>query len=501
MSPERTGDNDRPPAPHLELEDVEPLLHWRDLVPWLPLIGALALALIIYWPALNSGFFSDDYVYIDAVRRLSFGHYTRISLIPGSHDGVLIFAQNYWRPLYFLSFQVTDRLFGGHVLPYHLLILAIHFASTVLVWVIARRLTRSWVAAGVAALVFAVLPASVGAVSWISSINSLALPLGLGAWLAFMIAGDSVEPQTRRRRHALSLVLLVLALGFRETAIVFLAAKGAWHVCITARPRLFDWRAHVALAPYVILGVAYFLVRTKLFTEPLGNEGSYRWGSQVPENAWYYLRVGFSSWTESETARHRLLAAAPTVVMLACIPLALLARRWIPAAALVAFVASIAPNVSSTFGLGGRYFYLPSAFFAVAMGVAAAEVMNFARFIRRPAIGVALVVAAGGAASWLGVATGHQAVERWVRDNPDVQQRWVDQLRMKYPALPEGGTVYVANVPLILALFGDYALYPTVHFYYPDVAQAVRIEPADVDRVRASLGSNDRIFVYEPAVP
>ena len=38
----------------------------------------------MYLPALHSGFFADDYVYLDSVRNLSFAHYLRVSLVPAS---------------------------------------------------------------------------------------------------------------------------------------------------------------------------------------------------------------------------------------------------------------------------------------------------------------------------------------------------------------------------------------------------------------------------------
>ena len=63
-----------------------------------------------------------------------------------------------------------------------------------------------------------------------------------------------------------------------------------------------------------------------------------------------------------------------------------------------------------------------------------------------------------------------------------------------YPELPEGGTLYCADVPLVLALFNDVNLVPTVSFYYPGVT-ARRIAAEDVQEVRASLGPDDRIFV------
>ena len=486
-------------APGFPFEEApEPLLYWRDLLPWAPLTVAFVLALVIYWPSFDSAFFGDDYQYVQAVKTLSFGHYLRVSLDPGAHDETLTLAQDYWRPLFFLSFQVTYRFFGAHVLAYHLLNFAVHLASIVLVWLLARRMTRRGEAAAVACVLFAVHPAGVESIAWISSFNSTALPLGLAAWLAFISAVESEDPAERRRRHVLALLLLALALGFRETAGVFFGAIGAWYVLVPARSRLLDWRTFLPLVPYAALAVLYVVIHTKFFTQPAHNEFAYNWGEQVPEQFWYYLRVGFGSFSESHTVRHRLMANAAAVVLVSAIPAALFARRWVLVVLLVAFVGSVVPNSATTFGAFPRYFYLPSAFFALAMGALTVEVLDLAGRLRKRALGRALVVIAMACAAGFGVKTGQQGVNRWIDASPGVSESWVGQLRSRVDTIPPGGTLYAVNTPMILGLFGGYALKPTVAYYYPGVARVVPVEVADYLKVKAGTGPGDRVFIYEP---
>ena len=151
-----------------------------------------------------------------------------------------------------------------------------------------------------------------------------------------------------------------------------------------------------------------------------------------------------------------------------------------------------------TLGVSQRYVYFPAAFAALAGAVVLRELLDYARLYIHPrllwpgvAVGLGLLLLLGSAAL-------HRRTAEWVEAGPDTQQRWVDELRALYPELPEGGTLYCADVPLVLALFNDVNLVPTVSFYYPGVT-ARRIAAEDVQEVRASLGPDDRIFV--PATP
>jgi hypothetical protein len=97
-----------------------------------------------------------------------------------------------------------------------------------------------------------------------------------------------------------------------------------------------------------------------------------------------------------------------------------------------------------------------------------------------------------------GTYIGNRRVHDWTRDGPAVHQAWVDQLRGRYPTLPVGGALYTANTPFELALFDNAALIPTIRYYYPQVAEIVPFDPADLSEIQAGLSPNDRIFIYEP---
>ena len=84
-----------PAAEPLEIDEdaavPAPLLRWGQLVPVLPLAFALIGAVVLYWPSLDSPFVADDYVYLYSVRTLSFWHYLRLAVTPGTHGYDVVF--------------------------------------------------------------------------------------------------------------------------------------------------------------------------------------------------------------------------------------------------------------------------------------------------------------------------------------------------------------------------------------------------------------------------
>lgn len=174
----------------------------RPDVGTLLVAGALVLAVLIQLPGLSAGFVSDDYVYLEAARRMGFWEYTRISFDPGATAQDFYFAGSFYRPLYFFSFWGLERLLGGSAVSYHILLLTIHLLTVVLVATLATRLGKSRLAGGVAALLFAAHPVPFDAVAWVSSLNIVALPLGLASVFAYLEASQrSAGGEIRRAQR------------------------------------------------------------------------------------------------------------------------------------------------------------------------------------------------------------------------------------------------------------------------------------------------------------
>ena len=480
-------------------EHKEPSLGGRrlsGLLRFLPVVIGWLAATLLYWPALDAPFYADDYIYLRAASLLSWPDYLHAAVVPYTSDPLLLLTNNFWRPLYFLSFKALEPAFGDSVAPYHLLLLGIHFAGIVTVWALAMRLSGKALAAWVATIVFAVHPAGVESVAWVSALNSAALPCALGAWLAFAAAAESPHAARRRWLATLSLGLLVLAAGFRETALVVVIAMGAWYLLVPARTRLRERRAWLPVVALVAFCVAYEILRTRFLTGPFTSPPQYELGTKIPGNAWKMVRYGLVPFSTEGQPLLFALSNAGGILLAAILAGALLTRRWLLAALLIGFFASVLPFAPLRVGLGARYFYFPSAFLALALGQSAVELAGLARprFAERTTwIGAGVVMAV---VLVVFVSYGNHRVRQWEAETGAAEQAWVDALRAQYPSLPTGGTLYCMNTPLVLALFGDYNLYPTVSYLYPQLAAAKRIDESQVAVITRQLGPNDRIFAY-----
>jgi tetratricopeptide (TPR) repeat protein len=218
-------------------------------------LGGLALALVVavvFAGAVRGGFVYDDYwlVLHNASLREpgSLGHFLGSSLFAGVERSDLAeraaVGEQYWRPFVKLAFLAQYRLFGADPRGWHATSLLVHLASTLLVWRWLRaRLgggdPGSRQAAWLAAAVFAVHPARVEAVAWVSG----SMDLWMGFWvLAGLWAWDA-------RRAAGAAICFVLAALSKETAFVvpFALGQDAW-------AREAGWRS--TRVRFAVLGVA-----------------------------------------------------------------------------------------------------------------------------------------------------------------------------------------------------------------------------------------------------
>jgi hypothetical protein len=187
--------------------------------------GLLALgALLAYLPSLTGGFQFDDYnviVHEPAVHSWA-------AYLEGA-TGV--------RPLLKASYTLSWTL-GLGAFGFHLLNIALHALNTLLVYRVGRRLCERWsapasVAPVLAAILFALHPAQVEAVTYVSGrSSSLMAAFYLGALLAYL----------RGAHWGVSGLLFVLAAATKETALTLPAAL---LLCELAAREPMDWRGVV----------------------------------------------------------------------------------------------------------------------------------------------------------------------------------------------------------------------------------------------------------------
>jgi hypothetical protein len=441
--------------------------------------AAIAIALVAQLPALRSGFVADDYVYLRAAKAMPLGGYARLSFTPFADDSMLAFGEAFYRPLYFLGFWPLERLFGDRTWAYHLVLLALHIVTIVLTALLARRLSRSNLAAGLSALAVAVHPVPFETVSWISSMNVAAVPLGLGALLLYFEAIDARDVRRRWLLLGVSATLALLSLGFRETSVVFLFAIGLWQVSAVAP--LWDrhaWPRLWWLAPYAAVAFVYLLLRTEAFTGPWAAEGQVLASRpQFFRQSLDMIEMGLVPISDAKEAWAKWLVRPAPIVFAALLAGGLLTRRWAVAFCLVAFVATALVFAASPIVMAPRYLYFGLPLLAIALAMLASELMLALtrRLPARAALGGVMAVTAF-AVAVLGLEQRNRVVE-WRRDYPDVHQAWVDELRAEYDSVPSD-TLCVSGTPLLLALFDAVVLEPTVNYYYPGVTNVIQYDPA-----------------------
>lgn len=203
---------------------------------WLPWAFAAAIVLfscIAFWGGLDNGFtnWDDNWLITENrhIREISW-HSLQAMFNPMAPREEL---GNEYLPLRDLSYAINYAFDGLHPQGYHASNLLLHIFNSLLVMLLAMRLTgRRWIG-GVAGLLFAVHPVHVEAVSWLSSrkdlLSTFFLLLSANFYLAARRSRSGLMPSesfVQRVRHStrvswmLSLLFFICALLSKMTAVV-----------------------------------------------------------------------------------------------------------------------------------------------------------------------------------------------------------------------------------------------------------------------------------------
>src|SRR5258706_791519 len=162
------------------------------------IVGWVAFA--IYLPTLRAGFVWDDHFIVTANREIR--SLTDLPALLGSHafsgaDAALGSERvvEYYRPVWTASLAVDHALWGLRPFGYHLTNLLLHAAASIAVFLLVSALLGGFLAPFVAGLLFALHPAHVEAVAWVSSRNELVaglfVALALLAYVRLRRAGGA----------------------------------------------------------------------------------------------------------------------------------------------------------------------------------------------------------------------------------------------------------------------------------------------------------------------
>ncbi len=173
---------------------------------------------MLYLPSLSHGFVWDDSYFLTDLPLLRDPElwWQQIS-------EPLFVSRNYFRPLPLAAFSFEARLGSLNPFVFHLVNVLLHAANTTLVVILARAMVPAGAPAAAAGLLFAIHPALVENVSWISDRFDLMMAL-------FILLALACEHRVSRPglRAGCIGVLFLLALLCKETAVVLLVLLPLW---------------------------------------------------------------------------------------------------------------------------------------------------------------------------------------------------------------------------------------------------------------------------------
>lgn len=226
----------RPRAPHTSV----PASGGAAALPLWLMALLVAATFLAYRPAWHGGLLWDDAQ-----------HLTNASLQPLRGLWRIWFeigATQQYYPLTHSAFWLEHRLWAADTLGYHLINIALHATSAVLLAVLLRRLVVP--GALLAAVFFALHPMHVESVAWITELkNTLSGVLALGAAIAYVRFDDTRAPTAWRT----ALGLFVLALLAKSAVAPFPAVMA---ILIWWRRGTLDFRRDLQpLAPFFVAAV------------------------------------------------------------------------------------------------------------------------------------------------------------------------------------------------------------------------------------------------------
>jgi hypothetical protein len=253
-------------------------------LPWIAVALLAASALLMWWPALQTPFWGDDYVFLHVA------HATNAAGAPWWSDFWPSSPPRFWRPLSQEGYwRWVDATLGGSAHAAHVVSLVLHLLATLGVALFAFRLARAcrWSHAGrIAALagaVYGALTMHLLPVHWAAAANNAMLTLFttllLAAWVS---ARDDAAGALRPLLLASLPVWLALALLSKESAALtpalMLVVAGFVAVRRLDRGELVAWLACVAV-------VAIWLSLRARFTANTDASYDLSLGSNVLRNA------------------------------------------------------------------------------------------------------------------------------------------------------------------------------------------------------------------------
>lgn len=286
----------------------------------------------------------------------------------------------YYRPLFTAYLTVGYQIFGLWAPGWHVASILMHTGISVMLFYFLRRLSGNQLVAGAAALLFAIHPAHVESVSWISGITDPMLALFFIPSLTLYLR---YREEGKRRWLCLSLFLYACALLSKEPAVVLpgilliwdlLRRKESWKTFFVST----FWR----LLPFAVVTAAYMGARVAAlgkmgYGKPADTTVYPAWvyPMTVPRVIWEYLShqlmpVSLSFMYDVPYPQHiyDLSVVLPTAFLALVAVFLFVKRKQLSRAVWLSLALIILPllpalnlkAMNHDFLVHDRYFYLPS---------------------------------------------------------------------------------------------------------------------------------------------
>jgi protein O-mannosyl-transferase len=385
---------------------------------WLAALFVLpAAVLLVHVPTFDSYVFEDDVGWMLDGRAWTLADVFRI-------EG----RSHFYRPMVGLHFVVFAGWLGGSPALLHAVNVALHAVNALLVFGLARRLGLSGAAAFTSGLLMAVLTRSAESVAWISGVSAVLLTT---FFLLALVLHARVDGRRRAADRVLELVCFAATLLTHEAGVTLLPVLLLLDWTLRP-PEPGGWRARGRAAvatfwPHAGLTAAYLVVSY------LVNRANYVVTERHYEVGWHVV---------DSLARYlvSLHVGRPDAWSLVLTPLAVLAGLWwgrpVLRFGLAWMMVTLLPYCFFTWGLTGRYLYLPGAGFALALGSLVPRGEGRPKWVRAAAAIVVTAVAVRFAVFGAKTARDYRARTASYR-------AYVERSRARYPLLARGAVIEV----------------------------------------------------------
>jgi tetratricopeptide (TPR) repeat protein len=365
-----------------------------------------ALAIIVIVTALTfanslfGDFISDDWPQIANNEKITKLEYVPYYFTRGVWANTEIELEDtfLYRPFFLFTLFFNHQIWGDNPFGYHLTSLLVHIMNTILVFLLLRRLliTGGLIPPLAGALIFAVHPVHVEAVSWISSLPDLLASLFILSSLTFYI---KYTEDGKTHFIVLALVLFFLSLFSKEIAIVFPFVAASYSYIREKKINIF------AVGTLLLTVVLYFFIRSWALEGTLGKlEFTFEGIKIMFDFIAGYIRLLLFPWPlkyyfeipESGISGTGVLILASITLVISLI--LAVRKKGIPLFAMLWILITLLPALSLAFNpipaFAERYLYLPSVGFTFLITVIVARLLSHNNRAVIPLIGILIVMGA-----------------------------------------------------------------------------------------------------------